>query len=256
MQNVGDMENIVVEIRNYPGEIERHQHDYHQVILPRSGCLEIEIDHRGGRVAEGIGSFVPAGSTHAFFAKQCNAFVVLDIPLATMRTSLCQDRLPTFFAIGPDIRGLLDYMAAIDDPARLSRPLRMAWSTLLIDRLSRRTPPDRLETALQRAEAFMKRRLAEPIRIIDIAEAAGISQTKLHSAFRYRRSTTPYTLLMGLRLDAAELLLADPRLSIAEIAHMTGHADQSSLTRIMQRERGTTPGEIRRSLLSKQTGKA
>ena len=37
-------------------------------------------------------------------------------------------------------------------------------------------------------------------------------------------------------------------LSPSEIAIRTGHGDQSALTRIMRRERQTTPGRLRRDL--------
>lgn len=37
-------------IRSYSGEVELHQHDFHQIVLPRSGAMEIELDGRGGKV--------------------------------------------------------------------------------------------------------------------------------------------------------------------------------------------------------------
>ncbi|WP_425995657.1 helix-turn-helix domain-containing protein [Caulobacter sp. DWR1-3-2b1] len=49
------------------------------------------------------------------------------------------------------------------------------------------------------------------------------------------------------RLRAAQRLLSDTRLSIAEIAVRTGHWDQSALTRRMRGALGVTPGVWRKS---------
>lgn len=251
------METTTVEVRRYSGEVERHQHDYHQVILPCSGVLEIEIERHSGRVAGSVASFVPAGRSHTFLAKREHAFIVLDIPSGHGTDGIDDEAIPPFFTVGPEVQGLIDYMAVVGSQAELSPLLRAAWSALILDRLAKqRGKADRVETAMRRAIAFMKLRLADSIRVGDIAEAAGISSTRLHGAFAKRYATTPHAQLVALRLDAAERMLADPHLSIAEIAIRSGHSDQSALTRAMQRERGTTPAEVRRRLLARLGGNA
>lgn len=250
------MNETVVEIRSFSGEVEQHRHDYHQVILPVAGALEIDLGFSAGRVTGSIGSFVPAGCGHAFYARQTDAFIVLDIPTSV---SVRSDLEPTssFFVIGPEVHGLIDYMAAFQSSRQPSAALQQAWTTLLLDRIADRRPcPDRFELIVRKATSFMKRKLADPIRITDIAAAAGTSASRLHEAFVARRAATPHARLIALRLDAAERLLADPRLSIADAAIGSGHADQSALTRIMRRERGATPAAVRRVLLAKAGGKA
>ena len=171
------MNETVVEIRRYSGEIERHQHDYPQVILPISGALEIDLGHHSGRVSGSTGAFVSAGCQHAFYAKQSDSFVVLDLPSRPGLPALDED-IPAFFAIGREVHGLIDYMAVLAASQELSASLRRAWSTLLLDRIaSPRDRPGRAELAVRRATAFMERKLADPIRIADIAEAAGMSPT-------------------------------------------------------------------------------
>ncbi|WP_101341616.1 AraC family transcriptional regulator [Cereibacter azotoformans] len=249
------MNKTAVEIRNYSGEIECHRHDYHQVILPCAGALEIEMERHAGRVGGSIASFVPAGCNHTFLASRADAFIVLDVPTGTGAEVMDNRAIPPFFAIGPDVQGLIDFMMALGPHARLSPSLGEAWTKLLLDRLTGSSAqPDRAELAVRRAVAFMKSRLADPIRVDDIAEAAGVSPSRLHDAFVKRRATTPHAQLVALRLNAAERMLADPRLSIAEIAIRSGHADQSALTRSMRRERGVTPAAVRRGLLGLARG--
>lgn len=247
------MNGASIDIRHYSGEIERHRHDYHQVIMPCQGTLEIEVGREAGRVGGSIGAFVPAGCQHAFLARQANAFVVLDVPAQ----ALGHAEVPPFFAVDPGVHGLLDYMRALDSRTLIAPAYQQAWSTLLLGSLAGNgRSTDEAELAVQRATSFMRRRLADPIRIADIARAAGVSARRLHEAFLKRRETTPHARLMALRLDAAERLLADPALSIADIALRSGHADQSALTRVMRRERDTTPAEVRRCLLGRSAEKA
>jgi|FEC22Drversion2_1045045.scaffolds.fasta_scaffold00408_16 AraC-like DNA-binding protein len=251
------MNRALVEVRRYSGPFERHRHAYHQIILPCSGCMDVETEGHVGRVTGGVGAFMAAGSNHSCSARPTDAFVVLNAPVHRARPHLGNAAIPVFFSIGRDLQGLLDYMIGLSTREQLPASLLAAWSSLVLDRLAGYTPPsDIVEIGLRRATAFMKSRLADPIRVADIAKAAGMSLTRLHAAFQYRRSTTPHAHLISLRLDAAERLLADPRLSIAEVAVQTGHADQSALTRAMRRARGATPADVRQRLLGNAKGDA
>lgn len=239
------MDGLAVEIRSYSGEVERHLHDFHQLILPCTGQLDIEIEHHAGRVTGGVAAFVAAGRDHTFVARPQDAVVVLDIPVKATPFPLSP-----FLAIGRDMQGLIDFLTARGRHARLSPSHSTAWAALMLDCLAQQQGmSDRLELAVRRATAFMQGRLADPIRVTDIARAAGLSPSRLHDAFVRRRATTPHAQLVAMRLDAATRLLAHSSLSIAEIAICTGHADQSTLTRIMRRERHITPAQLRRRLL-------
>jgi AraC-like DNA-binding protein len=250
------MNGTSIDIRHYSGEIEQHSHDYHQVIMPYRGLLEIEVGREAGRVGGSIGAFVPAGCRHAFLARQANAFIVLDVPMDGRAQVLDRAEVPAFFAVDPGVHGLLDYLHALDPRTLLAPAYQEAWSTLLLGSLAGSGRADEAESVVQRATSFMQSRLADSIRVADIARAAGVSPRRLHEAFLKRRETTPHARLVALRLDAAERLLADSALSIADIALQSGHADQSALTRAMRRERDTTPAEVRRCLLGRSEEKA
>ena len=67
-------------IRSYSGEVELHQHDFHQIVLPRSGAMEIELDGRGGKVDASQGVVIASGARHTFQANAHSTFLVLDVP--------------------------------------------------------------------------------------------------------------------------------------------------------------------------------
>lgn len=67
-------------LRSYSGQVELHQHDFHQIVLSQSGSMEIEVDGRGGKVDAGQGVVISAGSRHTFLADTHNSFLVVDVP--------------------------------------------------------------------------------------------------------------------------------------------------------------------------------
>ncbi len=236
----------LVSLRRYSGEVAHHTHEHHQIVLPFHGQLEIEIERDAGQVKDSIGAFISAGRAHSFFANGKNAFVVLDVPFAMCSPEL-ETSIPAFFEMGADIQGLLDYVTAARKEGDFPSHLHWAWSVLLLDRLTEhRVASDRLGLLMGRAVTFMHNRLADSITVADIAEAAGLSATRLHAAFRDRLSTTPHAYLTSLRINAAVRMLTGTSVPIAEVAMRTGHRDQSALTRALRHARGQTPGELRR----------
>jgi len=233
--------------RSYSGAMRRHRHDHHQIVLPHRGRLELEVEDRRGAVAGGMGAFIAAGASHAFLAEGSNAFLVLDLPRDEGDLA-GPGAAAAFFAVTPALQALLDYLTAL--PADEAAPtLREAWSALLLDGIarSRRTAADPAALALDRAQDYMRRHLATPLRVAEIAAAAGVSPTRLHALFRERAGKTPHAALTELRLQAAQRLLAATPLSIAEVALRTGHADQSALTRRLRLACGITPAAFRRA---------
>ncbi|BCH28894.1 AraC family transcriptional regulator [Mesorhizobium sp. L-8-10] len=238
-----------LDIRSYSGEVQSHRHDYHQVVLPLSGVMDMEIDGRGGLVAAGRGAFIATDATHAFQAPPSGRFVVADLPddgNSALWTEAELFRRTAFFTITQPLQSLIDYLAATIDI--VTPAARSHWCGLLVETLnaSQAEPATAADMIVERAIRFMRAKLEQPITVADIAAAAGAGETRLHELFRQRTGDTPHGRLAELRLDAACRLLTTTSLPIAEIAVRTGHADQSALTRKLRISRGVTPAVLRR----------
>ena len=241
----------LIGMRQYRAEATLHEHDYHQIVLPHVGDLELEIAGRGGHVQVGVGAFIASGQRHAFRSRGANGFIVIDLAGGSGGDDLATSFVSrAFFGIDSSIQGLLDYACARLKTAGGLEPMARHWTPLLLEALSHATHSGQPTTGMAivcRALAFMRRHASSPIRIREIASAAGTSGTCLHALFRQHHGISPHAMLMQWRLDAARRLLVDTNLSIAEIAVRTGHADQSSLTRRFREALGVTPAAIRRS---------
>ena len=106
---------------------------------------------------------------------------------------------------------------------------------------------DRAETAtgLRAAVELAHARFREPLRVSDLAEAAGMSSDRLERAMRRALAISPKQYLMRLRAEHAAALLATTDRPIAEIASDCGYFDQSQMTRQFRAHIGLTPRRYR-----------
>lgn len=96
------------------------------------------------------------------------------------------------------------------------------------------------------AEAWLKPRLAEPLRMGALAEALGLSQRSVLRHFQHSRDETPQAFLARLRIDKAKVLLETTDLALPAILQRCGYGDESAFRRQFKRLCGLSPREYRR----------
>jgi len=227
--------------RRYGADAPPHVHGFDQIVLPRRGVLEMEIDGKGGRVDPGRAAVVPPGARHAFAASGENLFVVADIGGDLMKPFERLRQRP-FAPVTGAVRGLLDFLAG-EAPGAIESGVANLWTPLLLRGLL--AAPLAVDPRLARAMATIEARFHQTLTVRDLAAEAGMSQSRFFACFADAYGTTPHAALSNVRLRAAQRLLSDTRLSIAEIAVRTGHGDQSGLTKRMKAALGVAPGAWR-----------
>ncbi|GEC35727.1 helix-turn-helix domain-containing protein [Sinorhizobium fredii] len=101
---------------------------------------------------------------------------------------------------------------------------------------------------VKRAVDFMHANLRAPISMSDIAEAAGIGVRSLQEGFKRFKGTSPISYLAQLRMEAAhrDLLEADQRVSVAEIARKWGFRHMGRFANEYRKCYGCPPSEARK----------
>lgn len=94
---------------------------------------------------------------------------------------------------------------------------------------------------LRRAKDLIASRLNGDISISEIAAECGLTPSYFARQFAEATGTTPHRWLLKMRVQQAKQLMAEGRLSLAEVAIACGFADQSHFTRVFSRETGATP---------------
>lgn len=79
-----------------------------------------------------------------------------------------------------------------------------------------------------------------------LARECGLSRAHFARSFKKNSGKSPMAWLLSERLERAKALLVKANLTLAEIAELTGFADQSHFSRVFSRHVRTAPGEWRR----------
>ncbi len=99
---------------------------------------------------------------------------------------------------------------------------------------------------LERVIATMRERYAEPLRLEEVAQRAGLTSFQVIGLFKRTIGLTPHAYLTQVRLSAAcgHLRRGVP---LAEVPPLTGFYDQSAMTRHFKRCYGITPLQFARA---------
>ena len=81
-----------------------------------------------------------------------------------------------------------------------------------------------------------------------LAKESGYSRVHFLRMFRAATGYPPHNYLLNLRVERARELLANPTLSLTDIALECGFSSHSHLSRVFRQVLGATPSEYRRGL--------
>ncbi len=82
---------------------------------------------------------------------------------------------------------------------------------------------------------------------MEAAQQCGLSVSHFARAFKETTGLPPHRWLIRRRVEVAEALLRNSRMSLTEVALTCGFADQSHFTRVFSRVVGISPGAWRRN---------
>jgi transcriptional regulator GlxA family with amidase domain len=136
----------------------------------------------------------------------------------------------------------------------LAGPLVASWCTryLIVDERpsqARYVATDQLtheSPEIARAEVYIRRHLAKPIRTAQVAKASGVSPRTLERHMKATVGLAPTAFIQRLRAEQAIHLAQTTALSVSEITHQVGYANETSLRRILVRDFGCSLQGLRR----------
>lgn len=108
-----------------------------------------------------------------------------------------------------------------------------------------------VDRRIRRSVELMHAQLAAELSLKEIAAASYLSPFHFARVFKKLTGTTPHAYLAGIRTARAQLLLADPELSVAEIGARVGYASPSHFTKAFRQATGLSPRAFRNGLVSR-----
>ena len=100
---------------------------------------------------------------------------------------------------------------------------------------------------LKRVTEYMMENCTRNIRIEELAELTGLSQSYFSHAFKASTGLPPHQWQLRARIDRVKVLLRSRDLSLTEIAQEAGFSDPAHFTRMFRRQTGTSPSAWRRA---------
>lgn len=234
---------IHIDFLSYDGERNNERHPHAQFVLPIADELRIDIGGAEGMLDPSRAAFVAPGVRHSQLATGSNRFLIVNCDPAECGVPVAE-RLAeqVFLPVSEAMRHLIGFANLSRD--RFALPgMPQCWMPLLIDSIfghERRT--SRLDELAERIEAD----LSAPWTVEEMARRIGLSPSRLHALFRSEWGTSPQAWLAERRIRRVQTWLAASDAPIAELAQRAGYADQSALTRAMQRLTGLTPAAYRK----------
>ena len=127
--------------------------------------------------------------------------------------------------------------------------------SLIIDvlKLSKAQPRKRSKLAtwqLRRTTDFIEQNCLRNIRLEELANLTGLSQSHFSHAFKASTGVAPHQYQTNLRLDRAKHLLVRSEYPLTTIAVETGFADQAHFTRVFRKNLGTTPANWKKAQIA------
>ena len=98
--------------------------------------------------------------------------------------------------------------------------------------------------AMRRIDDFLRERLGEELRLVDLATLTHLSGGHFIRAFRQTAGCTPWQYVLDLRLESAEALLLQG-LASADVARRVGLGNAARLSRLFRERRGVALSSLR-----------
>ena len=251
-----------------------HWHDYFEFAVIHRGLVELDLEQESVLLREGDGYFVNANVLHQLIAAPgsdcgCTHTQLFDGVLlsgagligrryigpiescAALNARILRAHDP---ADQPVLAALNAAFSAAEEDAEgyeleVCAQLCRAWALLYrrsVPALQGGGAPRESSLRLKAMLSFIHENYARPIRVRDVADAAGVCERECFRCFTQSLDVTPTEYLTRHRVDAAARLLRESSMCAAEIAAACGFSDASYFCKVFRRAFGCTPAQYRR----------
>ncbi|MFM8635711.1 MAG: helix-turn-helix domain-containing protein [Planctomycetia bacterium] len=116
----------------------------------------------------------------------------------------------------------------------------------------REIEPYRSRDLVAVVERFIKERIADPLKVADLAKHVGTSVSTFAHTYPALAGESPHRTIVRLKNSAAKSLLVRDRLTVREVAHRLGYSTEYQFSRSFKRVEGLSPLNYVRSMTTKE----
>lgn len=224
-------------IRAYTNQIRSHFHQFHQLVLPLHGAINIKVGDYTGKVSFGDCVIIKAGQKHDFHADEAARFIVVDMD--NFPNNISESNVARFSINAP----LLAYIQFIDKQLahQVNKVLEATAFELFYQLLTQQECNERTDPRIANVIHFIKQDISMLFSIEQLAEIACLSTSQYKKLFKQSMGVTSQKYITQLRMEKASALLAHTDLPIRIVAEQVGYQDLSAFSRRFSNYFGQSP---------------
>jgi AraC-like DNA-binding protein len=231
-------------IRAYTKQLKSHAHgDYHQLVLPIQGNINIDMEGYLGKVTVGECVVIPAGVAHAFKADEAARFIVADMDV--LPAHLVNSNL-VIFSVTPPLLSFLQFVEK-----QLEHQVDSGIETSILNvfcmLLEQQGTAQPLDPRIRTVQAMITEQLDQPLTITELSKIAYLSPTQFKKLFKESLGMSAHKYITQHRMEKAKALLTHTDLPVRLIAERVGYSDLSAFSRRFSMHFGISPREFSRT---------
>lgn len=235
------MKNLL-SIRSYSTKPTSHAHEYHQVVLPLRGVINIEVEGFRGKVGPRECVIVRANETHLFTANKEARFIVADM-----------DALPTNIQQSSNVvfevnQSLLHFLSFVESQleAQLNETLEQSMYQMFYLLMAEQSLLPKLDTRVSNVLQYIEQHLSDPLTISTLANIAFLSPTQFKKIFKRQMGLSVAQYIGKCRMEKAQALITHTDYPLSLIGEKVGYKELSAFSRKFKQHFGNTPTQFRR----------
>lgn len=234
--------NNLLSIRSYSTKPTSHSHDFHQIVLPLRGVINIQIEGFRGKVCPRECVIVRANKVHLFTAEQEARFIVADM-----------DHLPENINASTTLvfevnKSLMNFLLFIESQLenRINSALEQAMFDTFYLLLESQQLLPKLDDRIHNALLFIEQNISQPLTISALSEVAFLSPTQFKKTFKKQLGVTVLGYITKLRMEKAQALLMHTDYPLQIIGEKVGFKELSAFSRKFKQYYGFSPKQFKR----------
>ena len=231
------MMNKYFSIRSYTKNFRSHYHEYHQLVLPLHGVIDIRVGEFSGLVGVGDCVVIRAGELHEFSAHEAARFIVVDMTsLPDNILHECHEKIVIDSA-------LLSFTQFLEQQlnSQINQAVEHSAFELFYQLLSQQKNGKRVDKRLEPVLAEIHDNLAQVLVIDELAQLACLSATQFKVVFKQSLKMTVQQYIRQCRMQKAKALITHTDTPIAIVAQQVGYQNSSAFSRQFKSFFGHSP---------------
>ena len=228
-------------IRCYSFVSQTHTHDYHQLVLPLFGSIEIETEQHHGRVGPGQCVILPCQTEHQFTPSSGGNFLVAD--LDTLPAALLDLDQP-FVRVAEPMQRFCQFVQT-QLQHRVSPQLERRMAECFDALLAEQAFAPQLEPRIAKVVEHLENELERTPSLTELAQLACLSLSQFKALFKQQTGKSSMQYLQQLRMHKARALLAHTDTPVGIVASQVGYQDLSAFSHRFAHHFGHPPSKLR-----------